>query len=68
MKQGEFLNEIKGFSAEDLKKKSLSLAEELMKLRFRKASGQLPQSSRLRDVRRNLARVLTLTGQKRSTK
>lgn len=59
MKTKEFLKEIKGLSREDLKEKARSIAEELMKLRFRKVSGQVEQSHRLGQLRRNLARVQT---------
>ena len=59
MKRREMIAEIKKLSAEELKTRAVSMAEELMKLRFRKASGQLTQSHHMRTVRRNLARVQT---------
>jgi large subunit ribosomal protein L29 len=57
MKRKEFLNEIRGLSVEDLRARAQSFAEELMKLRFRNASGQLTQGHRIGEVKRNLARV-----------
>lgn len=63
MKRKQFLDETKGQPVKELAQKARALAEERMKLRFRKASGQLDQSHRLREVRRNLARVLTLKRQ-----
>lgn len=58
MKKREFVKEIKGLNAEELKAKALSLAQEIMKLRFKGASGQLEHSHRFREAKRNLARVL----------
>lgn len=67
MKQKEFLTEIKKLTVQDLRAKGRELAEELMKMRFRKASNQLNETHRLREVRRNLARVETLISQKENT-
>jgi len=60
MKKSEFLKELRELPREDLLVRKRLLHEELMKLRFRKASGQLEQASRLREIRRNLARVNSL--------
>jgi large subunit ribosomal protein L29 len=61
MKKSDFLAEISRMSKEELKEKARLLAEELMKLRFRKASsGQLDQSHLVKEIRRNFARVNTL--------
>ena len=59
MKRKEFLSEIKKMSPKDLKEKRRSMAEELLKLRFRKASGQLEQAHRISILKRELARVET---------
>jgi large subunit ribosomal protein L29 len=64
MKAKEFINQLRGLSEAELREKARSLAEELMKLRFRKASGQLTQTHRLDEIRRNLARVETIIKQK----
>lgn len=60
MKRNDWLKEIKGLSADDLRQRRRSLSEELMKLRFRRASGQLERPNRMREVRRNLARLNTI--------
>lgn len=60
MKLREYLKEIGGLSKQDLDARATSLAEELMKLRFRNKSGQLEQSHRIRQLRRDLARIKTL--------
>lgn len=59
MKANDFNAEIAKLSLEELKERARVLSEEMMKLRFRKASGQLDKSSRLKEVRRGLARVKT---------
>jgi large subunit ribosomal protein L29 len=59
MKRKDFIGSIKGSSKADLVAKAKGLAEELMKLRFRKASGQLEQAHQIPIIRRNLARVRT---------
>ena len=66
MKSKEFNIQLKALSEAELREKARSLAEELMKLRFRKASGQLQQTHRLDEIRRNLARVQTALKQKTS--
>lgn len=60
MKRRDLLKELKSLNAEDLHGRARAMAEELMKLRFRKASGQLEQSHRLQLLKRDLARVQTL--------
>lgn len=59
MKKKEFNAKIKSESRSDLVAQAKSLSEELMKLRFRKASGQLEQAHQIPHIRRNLARVRT---------
>jgi len=58
--------------AEDLRNKTVdqlntelvALKKEAFNLRFRKAGGQLENTVRVRQVRRDIARVLTVLGQK----
>lgn len=57
------MKELKGLDKAALSARARGIAEELMKLRFRKKTGQLEQTHRLRNLRRELARVLTLTVQ-----
>jgi large subunit ribosomal protein L29 len=59
MKRNDFINEIKGLSVTELTERARSMTEEMMKLRFRKVTGQLEQSHRLGQIRRDLARVQT---------
>lgn len=63
MKRKDLITELKGMQKDALLDRARTLAEELMKLRFRKASGQLEQRHRIREVRRTLARVKTMISQ-----
>ena len=64
MKKSNTLKELRELSVSDLKVKAVSLAEELMKLRFRKASGQQQQTHRTREARVSLAQVYTVIREK----
>lgn len=67
MKKTNYLKELREMGVADLKAKALGLAEELMKLRFRKASGQQQQTHRMREARRGLAQVQTVLREKASS-
>lgn len=51
-------------SVEDLKAEALSLSEQLFKLRFQLATGQLENVRRVRTARKDLARVKTVLNEK----
>jgi len=46
--------------AEDLKQKELELRDQLFKLRFQKSLGQLDNPMKIRNIRRDIARIRTL--------
>jgi len=60
--------------AEDLRTKSpdeltdalAGLKKEQFNLRFQRATGQLEKSARIREVRRDIARIKTIAAQKRA--
>jgi len=52
--------ELRELSNEELAKKLLDSKDELFKLRFQLATGQLENYMRLKEVRRNIARVKTI--------
>ena len=67
MKRKDFIGEIKSLSLGELKTKAAGIAQELMKLRFKNASGQFEQTHQLNTLRRDLARVQTfITVQKKA--
>ncbi|MBW9091465.1 50S ribosomal protein L29 [Rhizobium wenxiniae] len=56
--------EVRGLSADQLKDKLAELKKEQFNLRFQKATGQLEKSSRITEVRKDIARVKTIARQK----
>jgi large subunit ribosomal protein L29 len=54
------VEEIRKLAAEEIRSKLSDTREELMKLRFQQVSGQLTDLSRLRTLRREIARMETL--------
>jgi large subunit ribosomal protein L29 len=60
--------ELRDLSVEELATKEREFREEEFKLRFRHATGQLEKTARLRQLRRDIARVRTIMSEKeRST-
>ncbi len=57
-------DEIRGLSDADLRARVLELEEERFRLKFRAATETLEQPLRLRTVRRDIARILTLLRQR----
>ena len=55
--------EIREMSAEVMQAKISDLREELMKLHFQQVTGQLTDTSRLRTLRRDIARFETILNQ-----
>jgi large subunit ribosomal protein L29 len=51
---------VREMTGEELVNKERELREQLFKLRLQKATGQLDNVSRLREVRRDIARVATI--------
>ncbi len=64
MKRKEFKDQVKKMSEQELTEKARSVSEELMKLRFRKVAGQLQQTHRIGELKRQLAQVNTILNQK----
>lgn len=62
MKAGDLV----GLSLDQLDDQLVKLKKEQFNLRFQRASGQLENTSRVRQVRRDIARVLTIAAQKRA--
>jgi large subunit ribosomal protein L29 len=52
-------------SADELRAKEKELAEQLFALRLQKVTGQLEKPSKVRQARKELARVLTVLREKR---
>jgi large subunit ribosomal protein L29 len=53
-------------TVDELTDQLASLKKEQFNLRFQKATGQLEKTARIREVRRDIARIKTITGEKRA--
>jgi len=56
--------DVRAKSSDELKTELLNLSKERFNLRFRRASGQLENTARVREVRRDIARIKTILGQR----
>lgn len=59
------VSEIRGLSDEELKQKSGELSRELFNLRFQHASGQLENTSRLPQTKKDIAKIMTVARERR---
>ena len=66
MKRASRLSDLRVMTEDQLNDEALKLRKERFNLRFQKASGQLQDTARVRIVRRDIARVMTLAAQKRA--
>ena len=60
MKSKTFVQELKGKSVEELNEELVAAKKELFNLRFQNATNQLDNTSRIREVRKNIARIQTV--------
>lgn len=60
------MKEILDLTPEELIQKEKTLRKELFNLRFQAASGRVESPARIRQVRRDIARILTVYNAKRS--
>ena len=56
----KFVAELRGLSQEELAKRENELKKELFELRFQAATGQLEQTARLKEVKKQIARIKTV--------
>lgn len=56
--------ELRDRSSDELNKTLSDLEEQLFKLRFQKSTGQIENPIKIRDVRKDIARVLTIMGER----
>ena len=64
MKTKDFMNELNSKSVDDLQKDLVAAKKELFNLRFQNATNQLDNTSRIKDVRKNIAIIQTVIAQK----
>jgi len=64
MKSKQRASDLNAMSKDQLSDELLNLKKEQFNLRFQRATGQLENTGRVREVRRDIARVKTLQRQK----
>ena len=66
MKSKKTVSDFRAMSEDQVGDKVLELKKEQFNLRFQRATGQLENTSRVRVVRRDIARAKTIAAQKRA--
>ena len=64
MKSKTYLEELNNKTAADLAQELVAAKKELFNLRFQNATNQLDNTARIREVRKNIARIQTVIAQK----
>ena len=60
MKTNKFVNDLKNKDLPELQTELVAAKKELFNLRFQNATNQLENTSRIKEVRRNIARIQTV--------
>ena len=60
MKNNKFVEDLKAKSAAELNEELVAAKKELFNLRFQNATNQLDNTSRIKEVRKNIARIQTV--------
>ena len=63
MKTNKYVDELKAKSSEELQTELVSAKKELFNLKFQNATNQLDNTARIKEVRRNIARIQTVITQ-----
>lgn len=64
MKTNKYVEELKAKSAAELSTELVAAKKELFNLRFQNATNQLDNTSRIKEVRKNIARIQTVITEK----
>ena len=64
MKMNKYVEDLKAKSAAELNTELVAAKKELFNLRFQNATNQLDNTSRIKEVRKNIARISTVIAQK----
>ena len=64
MKTKDFVKELNNKSVDELNNELVAAKKELFNLRFQNATNQLDNTSRIKEVRRNIARIQTVITEK----
>ena len=60
MKSKAYVEDLRNKNVEELNEELVSAKKELFNLRFQNATNQLTNTARIREVRRNIARIKTM--------
>ena len=60
MKSKTYVEDLRNKNVEELNQELVSAKKELFNLRFQNATNQLTNTARIREVRRNIARIKTM--------
>ena len=66
MKTNQRVSDLKAMTVDQLQDELVKLKKEQFNLRFQRATGQLENTSRVRAVRRDIARIQTVASVKRA--
>ena len=64
MKTNKYVEELKAKTAAELNEELVAAKQELFNLRFQNATNQLDNTSRIKEVRKNIARIQTVITEK----
>jgi ribosomal protein L29 len=64
MKVAELLSELRGLPVEDLRQRARELDDKVFRLRLQRSMGQAESGNKIRPLRRERARVLTVLREK----
>ena len=64
MKINKYVEELQGKTSAELNNELVAAKKELFNLRFQNATNQLDNTSRIKEVRKNIARIQTIMAQK----
>ena len=64
MKTNKYVEDLRAKSAADLSQELVAAKKELFNLRFQNATNQLDNTSRIKEVRKNIARIQTVITEK----
>lgn len=64
MKTNKYVEDLKAKSAAELNTELVAAKKELFNLRFQNATNQLDNTSRIKEVRKNIARIQTVITEK----
>ena len=64
MKTNKYVEELKAKTAAELNDELVAAKKELFNLRFQNATNQLDNTARIKEVRKNIARIQTVLTQK----